>query len=60
MIRCTDKSKLIRLLEMLGKEAKLEQGRLPCEETGCVCEASMDATGFDQMRVGTWREGSQL
>ena len=27
---------------MLGKEAKLEQGRLPSEETGCVCECSMD------------------
>ena len=25
MIRCTDKSKLFRLLEMLGKEAELEQ-----------------------------------
>ncbi len=46
MLRCTDKSKLIRLLEMLEKEAKLEQGRLPSEETGCVYECSMgeDAT----------------
>ena len=43
MIRCTDKSKLFRLLEMLGKEAELEQGRLPSEETGCVYEGSMDA-----------------
>ena len=42
MLRCTDKSQLIRLLEMLGKEAKLEQGRLPSEETGCVYECSMD------------------
>ena len=42
MLRCTDKSQLIRLLEMLGKEAKLEQGRLPSEETGCVCEGSID------------------
>ena len=42
MLRCTDKSQLIRLLEMLGKEAELEQGRLPSEETGCVCEGSMD------------------
>ena len=42
MLRCTDKSKLIRLLEMLGKEAKLEQDRLPSEETGCVYECSMD------------------
>ena len=47
-LRCTDKSKLIRLLEMLGKEAKLEQGRLASEETGCVYECSMDedATHF--------------
>ena len=43
MLRCTDKSKLIRLLEMLGKEAELEQGRLPSEETGRVYEGSMDA-----------------
>ena len=42
MLRCTDKSKLIRLLQMLGKEAKLEQGSLPSEETGCVYECSMD------------------
>ena len=27
---------------MLGKEAQLEQGRLPSEETGCVYECSMD------------------
>ena len=43
MLRCTDKSKLIRLLEMLGKEAELELGRLPSEETGRVYECSMDA-----------------
>ena len=42
MLRYTDKSKWIRLLEMLGKEAELEQGRLPSEETGCVYEGSMD------------------
>ena len=42
MLRWKDKSKLIRLLEMLGKEAKLEQGRLPSEETGCVYEGLMD------------------
>ena len=42
MLRCTDKSQLIRLLEMLGKEAKLDQGRLPSEETGCVYKCSMD------------------
>ena len=42
MLRCTDKSQLIRLLEMLGKEAKLEQGRLPSEETGCMYECSID------------------
>ena len=42
MLRCTDKSKLIRLLELLGNEAELEQGRLPSEETGCVYEGSLD------------------
>ena len=42
MLQCTDKSKLIRLLEMLGKEAELEQGLVPSEETGCVYEGSMD------------------
>ena len=40
--RCPHLSSLIRLLEMLGKEAELEQGRLPSEETGCVYEGSMD------------------
>ena len=46
MLRRTDKSQFIRLLEMLGKEAKLERGRLPSEETGCVHECLMneDAT----------------
>ena len=33
---------MIRLLEVLGIEAELEQGRLPSEETGCVYECSMD------------------
>ena len=42
MLRRKDKSKLIRLLEMLGKEAELEQGRLQSDETGCMCEGSMD------------------
>ena len=32
----------VSVLEMLGKEAKLEQCRLPSEETGCVYECSMD------------------
>ena len=36
MLRCTDKSMWIRLLEMLRKETELGQGRLPSEETGCV------------------------
>ena len=40
MLRCTNKSKLIRLLELLGHEA--EQGRLPSVETGCVCEGPLD------------------
>ena len=34
--------KLIRLLQLLGNEAKLEQGRLPSEETGCVYEGPLD------------------
>ena len=42
VLRCTDKSQLIRLPEMLGKVAELEQGRLPSEETGCVYECYMD------------------
>ena len=41
MLRCTDKSKLIRLLEMLGKEAELKQVRLPSEET-CMHGGPMD------------------
>ena len=42
MLRCTDKSKLIRLLELLGNEAEREQGSLPSEETGCVYEGPLD------------------
>ena len=44
MLRCTDTSKLIRLLEILGNEAELEHGCLPSEETGCVFEGPVDAT----------------
>ena len=29
MLRCTDNAKLIRLLELLGNEAEIEQGSLP-------------------------------
>ena len=29
VLRCTDNAKWIRLLELLGNEAELEQGRLP-------------------------------
>ena len=29
MLRCTYNAKLIRLLELLGNEAEIEQGRLP-------------------------------
>ncbi len=42
MLRRKDKSKFIRLLEMLGREAELEQGRLQSDDTGYVCEGSMD------------------
>ena len=35
-------SKLIRLLELLGNEAELEQDRLPSEETGCVYGCPLD------------------
>ena len=38
MLRRKYMSKLIRLLDMLGKESELEQGRLLSDETGCVCE----------------------
>ena len=43
MLRCTDKVKLINLLklEMIGKEAELEQGRLPSEVNGCMHEGPM-------------------
>ena len=34
--------KLIRLLELLGNEAELEQDRLPSEETGCVYGSPLD------------------
>ena len=53
MLRCTNKSKLIRLLEMLGKEAGLEQVRLPSEETGCVYEGSMDAVATHVLLTGS-------
>ena len=42
MLRCTDMSKLIRLLELLGNEAELEQDRLPSKETGCVFDGPLD------------------
>ena len=42
MLRCTDMAKLIRLLELLGNEAELEQDRLPSEETGCVYGCPLD------------------
>ena len=42
MLQCTDKSKAIRLLAMLGKEAELVWGRLPSEETERVYEGTMD------------------
>ena len=59
VLRCTDKSQLIRLLQMLGKEAKLEQGRLPSEETGCVDECSIDEDATqvlptESLGVGRW------
>ncbi len=67
MLRGTDKVKLIHLLEMLGKEAELEQDRvgLPSEVNGCVHECPMDkdttyVQPFYQLRVEAWRKGSQL
>ena len=56
---------LLLLLEMLGEEAELEQGRLPYEVNGCVHEGPMDedttyVQPFYQMRVEAWRKGSQL
>ena len=65
MLRGTDKVKLIHLLEILGKEAELEQGRLPSEVNGCVHEGPMDedttyAQPFYQLTVEAWRKGSQL
>ena len=65
MLRGTDNVKLIHLLEMLGKEEELEQGRLPSEVNGCVheCPLDIDTTyvqPFYQLRVEAWRKGSQL
>ena len=59
MLRGTDKVKLIHLLEMLGKEAELE------EVNGCVNEGPMDedttyVQPFYQLRVEAWSKGSQL
>ena len=50
---------------MLGKEAELEQGRLPSEVNGCVHEGPMDedttyVQPFYELRVDAWRKGSQL
>ena len=49
---------------MLGKEAELEQGRLPSEVNGCVHESPMDedttyVQPLYQLRVEAWRKGSQ-
>ena len=60
MLRGTDKVKLIHLLEMLGKEEELEQGRLPSEVNGCVHEGVMDedtqyVQPFCKLRVEAWK-----
>ena len=65
MLRGTDNVKLIHLLEMLGKEEELEQGRLPYEVNGCVLECPLDidtmcVQPFYQLRAEAWRKGSQL
>ena len=64
MLRGTDKVKLVYILDMLGKEAELEQGCLPSEVNGCVHEGPMDedtthVQPFYQLRVEAWRNGSQ-
>ena len=51
---CTDTSKLIHLLEMLGKEAKLERGRLPSEETDYVHEGPMDEYTTHVLQADSW------
>ena len=65
MLRGTDKVKLIHLLEILGKEAELEQGRILSEVNGCVHEGPVDedttyVQPFYQLRIEAWRKGSQL
>ena len=65
MLLGTDKVKLIHLLEMLEKEAELEQGRLPSEGNGCVHDGPMDEDAtyvqpFYQLVVEAWRKGSQF
>ena len=58
MLRCTDKSKFIRLLKMLGKEADLEHLKRP---DACMKVQWMQSQRpLYQLRVGTWRERSQL
>ena len=65
MLWGTDNVKLIHFLEMLGKEAELEKGRLPSEVNGCVHEGPMDedttyVRPFYQLRVEAGRKLSQL
>ena len=65
MLRGTGKVKLIHILEMLGKEAELEQCRLPSEVNDCVHEGPMDedttyVQPLYQLSVEAWRKISQL
>ena len=39
---------------MIGKEAGLEQGRLPSEETGCVYEGSIDEDATHVLPTKSW------
>ena len=61
MIRCAYKSKLLRLLEMLRKEAGLEQGRQHQKRPDACTKVQWMKTQrtFYGLRAGTRREGSQ-
>ena len=65
MLRGTGKVKFFHLLEILGKDAANDQGRLPSEVNGCVHAGPIDedttsVQPFYQLRVEAWRKGSQL
>lgn len=49
MLRCAEESKLIHLLENLGKDANLDQNRLQPEETSLVHQCSVNEDRMDTL-----------